>query len=130
MIDATDATLLAGLAREVEEETGLRVTEWEGPLYEVRAIARRAGVVDAVRGAPRARVRGRRSWSTIPTASSSRPRSPPPTRAREFLASCAPWVREPLADWIEHRWGPSDARAYTYDVFGTDRDDAPSGAHV
>ena len=28
--------LLAGLTREVEEETGLRVTEWVGPLYEVR----------------------------------------------------------------------------------------------
>ena len=36
----------------------------------------------------------------------------------EFLALGAPWVREPLADWIEHRWGPEDARAYTCDVFG------------
>ena len=25
----------------------------------------------------------------------------------DFLALCAPWVREPLADWIEHRWGPT-----------------------
>jgi len=40
----------------------------------------------------------------------------------EFLALCAPWVREPLADWIEHRWGPDDAREYAYDVFGTSRD--------
>ena len=39
VIDATDADVLAGLTREVEEETGLRVTEWEGPLYEVRAVA-------------------------------------------------------------------------------------------
>jgi hypothetical protein len=35
---------------------------------------------------------------------------------------CAPWVREPLADWITDRWGPGDARAYTYDVFGAERD--------
>ena len=49
----------------------------------------------------------------------------------DLLASCAPWVREPLADWLEHRWGPAaSARAYTYDVFGTSRDDAPGRAHV
>ena len=45
VIDATDASLRAGLAREVEEETGLRVTDWEGPLYEVRATAVEMGWV-------------------------------------------------------------------------------------
>ena len=45
VIDPTDASLRAGLAREVLEETGLRVTEWEGPLYEVRAIAHELGWV-------------------------------------------------------------------------------------
>ena len=35
VIDADDGSLLDGLTREVEEETGLRVTCWEGPLYEV-----------------------------------------------------------------------------------------------
>ncbi len=45
VIDPTDASLLAGLAREVEEETGLRVTEWEGPVYEVRATAHELGWV-------------------------------------------------------------------------------------
>src|SRR5690606_19299374 len=35
VIDDTDADVLAGLTREVQEETGLRVTAWEGPLYEV-----------------------------------------------------------------------------------------------
>ena len=39
VIDADDADLLAGLTREVEEETGLRVEEWSGPLYEVHAYA-------------------------------------------------------------------------------------------
>ena len=39
VIDATDANVLAGLTREVEEETGLVVREWEGPLYEVTAVA-------------------------------------------------------------------------------------------
>ena len=39
VIDADDADLLAGLTREVEEETGLVVREWSGPLYEVHALA-------------------------------------------------------------------------------------------
>src|SRR3954470_20516026 len=39
VIDPTDESILHGLAREVAEETGLVVTEWEGPLYEVRATA-------------------------------------------------------------------------------------------
>src|SRR3989442_7803725 len=39
VIDADDADLLAGLTREVEEETGLRVTCWEGPLYDVECVA-------------------------------------------------------------------------------------------
>src|SRR5207302_9105210 len=45
VIDPTDASLRSGLTREVEEETGLRVTEWEGPLYEVRATAVEMGWV-------------------------------------------------------------------------------------
>ena len=36
MIDEGE-TLLDGLTREVEEETGLVVTEWAGPVYEVDA---------------------------------------------------------------------------------------------
>ncbi|MDZ7734026.1 MAG: DNA polymerase IV [Acidimicrobiia bacterium] len=32
-------SLLEGLTREVEEETGLRVTSWDGPVYEIRAEA-------------------------------------------------------------------------------------------
>src|SRR5262245_5690491 len=39
VIDADDASLLDGLTREVEEETGLRVRAWTGPLYEVHAYA-------------------------------------------------------------------------------------------
>ncbi len=122
VIDPTDATLRAGLAREVEEETGLRVTEWEGPLYEVRAIAHELGWVmrcevhralayegDVVVDDPDGIV----VEATFAAAAA----------CTEFLALCAPWVREPLADWIDQRWGPDQPRSYTYDVFGADRDD-------
>jgi len=121
VIDPTDASLRAGLTREVLEETGLRVTAWEGPLYEVRATALEMGwimrcevhralafegelVVDDPDGIV--------VEATFATAAA----------CTDFLAMCAPWVREPLADWIEHRWGPHDARAYAYDVFGATRD--------
>ena len=122
VIDATDATLLAGLAREVEEETGFRVTRWEGPLYEVRAKAPGLGwslrcevyralgvegelhvddpdgiVVDAVFARPH-------EWG-------------------DLLGSCARWVREPLLAWLDERWGPHEHRAFVYDVLGSQRDE-------
>jgi len=122
VIDATDASLRAGLAREVEEETGLRVTDWEGPLYEVRATAVEMGWLmrcevhralafegDLVVDDPDGIV-----IEAAFTASDA---------CAEFLALCAPWVREPLADSIAHRWGPGHARLYSYDVYGTNRDE-------
>ena len=45
-------TVLDGLTREVEEETGLRVHEWEGPIYQVVATAPDHGLADAGRGVP------------------------------------------------------------------------------
>ncbi len=44
-----------------------------------------------------------------------------PDECSVILASCAPWVGEPLADWLAQRWGPSDAREYVYEVSGSDR---------
>jgi len=121
VIDASDATVLAGLAREVEEETGLVITRWEGPVYEVRATALGLGwslrcevyralgyegtlhvddpdgiVVDAA-------FLGPGDW-------------------HDRLGPCARWVREPLLAWLEERWGPHESRAYVYDVIGTSRD--------
>jgi len=122
VIDPTDASLRAGLTREVEEETGLVVTAWEGPLYEVRAIAHELGWVmrcevhralayegDVVVDDPDGIV----VEATFALADA----------CTEFLALCAPWVREPLADCIEQLWGPDDARSYSFYVFGAHRDE-------
>ncbi len=38
-------TAVEGLTREVEEETGLRVSQWAGPLYRVEVVAPDAGFV-------------------------------------------------------------------------------------
>ena len=97
VIDADDADLLAGLTREVEEETGLRVREWSGPLYEVHAVRARHGLAHALRGASRGRVRGRAARRR-PRRHRRRGRVRPAARVRrDRLASCAPWVREPLS---------------------------------
>ena len=59
VIDADDADLLAGLTREVEEETGLRRARVDrSALRGARARARH-GLADALRGASRGRVRRR-----------------------------------------------------------------------
>lgn len=122
VIDTTDASVLAGLTREVEEETGLRVTEWEGPLYEVRAVASDLGWV------LRAEV-----WRALEYAGELRIDDPDgivveaafvgPTECGERLAEGAPWVCEPIAEWLVERWGPDAMRGYHYDVHGTRRED-------
>jgi 8-oxo-dGTP diphosphatase len=122
VIDPTDASLRAGLTREVQEETGLRVTEWEGPLYEVRATAREMGWVMRCE-VHRALAFEGELVVDDPDGIVVEATFALADACTEFLALCAPWVREPLAEWIEQRWGPDDAREYVYDVFGINRDD-------
>jgi 8-oxo-dGTP pyrophosphatase MutT (NUDIX family) len=122
VIDADDADLLAGLTREVEEETGLHVREWTGPLYEVRAHAPDMGwrmrcevhlavafdgdvVVDDPDGI------------VVEAA------FVPAPECAALLESCAPWVGEPLSAWLRDRWQPGIGVDFRYDVFGTTRDD-------
>jgi 8-oxo-dGTP diphosphatase len=121
VIDATDESLRHGLAREVEEETGLHVVEWEGPLYTVVAHAPDLGWVMTCEVHRAIAYEGELHVDdpdgivveAVFTAAEA---------CGDLLALCAPWVREPLADWITDRWGPGDARSYTYDVFGDERD--------
>jgi 8-oxo-dGTP pyrophosphatase MutT (NUDIX family) len=122
VIDDSDATLLDGLAREVEEETGLVVTAWEGPLYEVRALAHGLGwslrceVHRAVEFAGDLRVDD--PDGIVVDAAFTRP-----DECTALLDACARWVREPLLDWLDERWGPHEHRAYSYDVLGTQREE-------
>jgi 8-oxo-dGTP diphosphatase len=122
VIDPTDVSLRAGLTREVEEETGLRVTRWEGPLYEVRATAVEMGWVMRCE-VHRALAFEGNLVVDDPDGIVIEAAFTASEACSEFLALCAPWVREPLSEWIEHRWGPDDARSYSYDVFGANRDE-------
>jgi 8-oxo-dGTP diphosphatase len=120
VIDATDPTLLHGLTREVEEETGLFVTRWEGPLYEVRATAREMGwslrcEVHRALGYEGELAVADPDGIVVDAMFAN------PDECSVMLGSCAPWVGEPLAEWVRHRWGPNEARHYVYEVRGADR---------
>jgi 8-oxo-dGTP diphosphatase len=110
-------TLLDGLAREVEEETGLRVTEWAGLLWSVTAEAPGLGWT------LRAEVHLAGAWE-----GDVRVEDPDgivvdagfvgSTLCGGRLDGCHPWVREPLTAWLLERW--ADARPFGYRVDGDD----------
>jgi 8-oxo-dGTP diphosphatase len=121
VIDDDDATLLDGLTREVEEETGLRVTAWEGPLYEVVCIAEdlgwtlRAEVHRAVEFEGTLRVED-------PDGIVVEARFMQPDECLTCLEPGARWILEPLQEWLAERWDSTAVRGYRYSVRGTQYD--------
>jgi 8-oxo-dGTP diphosphatase len=121
VIDAEDADLLAGLTREVEEETGIVVHKWSGPLYEVHAYApdmgwrMRCEVHLAVDFSGDVRV-------DDPDGIVVEAAFVPHDQCDEKLASCPLWVREPLAAWLRDRWAPGEGAAFHFEVHGTSRE--------
>lgn len=117
VIDATDENVLAGLTREVEEETGLVVRDWEGPLYEVTAAAvdlgwiMRCEVYRAVSFEGELRV-------DDPDGIVVDAAFVPAGEVAGRLEACFHWVREPLAEWLGERWSPPARRGFHYDVKG------------
>jgi 8-oxo-dGTP diphosphatase len=112
----TGEELLAGLAREVEEETGLVVTDWCGPLYEIVAEAPGLGWHLRVE-----------VWRAEGFSGDLRVADPDGivVDARfvgvrdcgPHLEGGHPWVTEPLREWLGERW--SDTRRYGYEVEGS-----------
>jgi 8-oxo-dGTP diphosphatase len=121
VIEVADGeSLLDGLTREVEEETGIQVTKWAGPVYEVRADAADLGwrlqaeVHVAVEYEGEVRVDDpdgivvEAQYFALDECASQ-------------LAHCHPWVREPLAEWLGARWSHLDPPPpYGYRVDGSD----------
>ncbi len=118
MIDEGE-TLIEGLTREVEEETGLQVSSWEGPIYEIEAEAAGLGW--------RLRVE---AWRAQTYGGDLRIGEDPDgivvdakwvafTECVGHLDDAHPWVREPLAEWLVERW--EGARRFDYRIDGTDQ---------
>lgn len=119
VIDLDDTSIEAGLTREVLEETGLAVTEWSTPVYRVEAIAY------DLEWRLRAQVHVALAFSGEVTLAD--PDGIVVDAAYvgtdaliSYLDECAPWVREPLHDFLVARWDAP--RDYAYDVRGTSYD--------
>ena len=125
VVDADDTSLIAALTREVEEETGLTVTEWVGPVYEVVADAPDLGWQLRVEVHLAVEYQGDITIAD-PDGIVVEACYCVPGDAHVRLESCPRWVREPLAEWLVDRWelGPDvPHRRFEYDVFGTSRND-------
>ena len=110
-------TVLAGLTREVEEETGLVVSRWDGPAYEVEVAAPGLGwnlrveahVAVDFTGSVRI---GDPDGIVVEAAFVD------PGACGKHLAGCHPWVGEPLSAWLAERW--ATARTFRYVLDGDD----------
>jgi len=110
-------TLIEGLTREVEEETGLRVTEWAGPVYEVRCEAPDMGwrlrVEAHVAVAYEGELRVDDPDGIVVDA-----RFVDMATCGEMVAGGHPWVGEPLGEWLAERWANHEVRPYGFHVAG------------
>jgi 8-oxo-dGTP diphosphatase len=117
---ADGESVVDGLTREVQEETGLLVTEWVGPLYEVQADAPDLG------WSMRASVYLATAYEgelvvDDPDGIVVDACFVPVDQCGVHLEQCHQWVREPLAEWLEMRWSHTEARApFGYRVDGSD----------
>ena len=111
-------TVLDGLTREVFEETGISVSAWEGPVYEVEAVAEGMGW--------RLRVEVHRATAFTGDLVVDDlddividARWVPVDACGGHLEACPLWVREPLSSWLDSRAIPSET--FRYRVDGADR---------
>jgi 8-oxo-dGTP diphosphatase len=110
-------SIVEGLTREVLEETGLTVTEWSGPVYEIDAEAPDLGW--------RLRVQ---AWQALSWRGSLVIDDPdgivvdarwvPVGECGVHLAGCSPWVADPVHEWLADPWEGS--RSYGYRIAGAD----------
>ena len=108
-------TPLEGLTREVEEETGLNVVQWRGPLYRVEVIAPDAGFFLKVEAHLAVEVEGRVEVDD-PDGIVIAADFVALTDVAARLDSTQPWVSEPLLAHLEE--GVDDGRLFRYRMTG------------
>ena len=109
--------MLEALGREVLEETGLQVSQWQGPLYEI--------TVDFTDLGWRLRVETHRAvdWSgeivlEDPDGIVEHADFYDPYECEVHLVHSPRWVREPLLEWCRQR--PDQLLSFHYQVTGTE----------
>ena len=113
-------SLLEGLSREVEEETGLRVRSWTGPLYRIEVTAPGYGFFLQVEAHLATGFDGELHIDD-PDGIVVQAEFVDLAGARERLSDASRWVGEPLLDHFVD--GVSDGRLYSYRLDGTGPDD-------
>lgn len=108
-----------GLTREVIEETGLTVTDWEGPVWEVEAHAPDMGWQLRVEVHRAIEYQGDIVIAD-PDGIVEEARFFPVEMCAEPLAGTWPPTNEPLSAWLVERW--TESRSYRYQVSGKTRD--------
>ncbi|MEM7274451.1 MAG: NUDIX hydrolase [Actinomycetota bacterium] len=108
-------TPVAGLTREVREETGLTVGAWTGPVYRVEVLAPDAGFFLTVE-AHRADHFTGEIHIDDPDGIVISARFVDNVEARGLLGDGTPWVAEPLLAHLEA--GVADGRTFRYRVEG------------
>lgn len=109
--------VLDGLAREVLEETGLVVSEWDQLLYGIDVVAPDLGWNLRVEVHRAAAVHGDLTIDD-PDGIVFDACYLHAGECEQRLAASHPWVREPLTSWIGQRW--LVARDFRYHVAGAD----------
>jgi len=108
--------VLAGLTREVEEETGLSVTGWEGPVYRVEAEHAAAGWTMRVEVHRATGWTGELRVGEDPDGIVVDARFVPVAECDVVLAESWQLITEPVGAWLVERF--VDDRLYRYRVDG------------
>jgi 8-oxo-dGTP diphosphatase len=110
--------VLDGLTREVLEETGLAVSAWQGPVYEIRAEAPGLGWSLRVEVYRALAFAGDLCSGEDPDGIVVDACYVPPEHCGSRLAGAQRWVVEPLTAWLADRG--SGPRRFSYVVEGDD----------
>ncbi len=115
-------TLLEGLTREVQEETGLWVSEWAGPVYEVRCEAPDMGWRLRVEAHVAVAYEGDLHVDD-PDGIVVDARFVAVEVCSSLVEGGHPWVCEPLGEWLVERWSHAETRPYGFHVTGAAPDE-------